>query len=157
MEGRTNLVSAWQGCLAELEAEVRDLKARLGLNSSNLPPSANPPSAPPPVSKKPSGRKAGGQPGHPGPVLLRLPRHRVAKVVPFVPTTCSACHAALPAEPSPADALFCQRPLARLIVEESVTDLTPLCRQCALRYYMQCGLCLDCIHTILGQNDDGEW
>jgi transposase len=91
--------------LAELEAEVRDLKARLGLNSSNssLPPSANPPSAPPPVSKTPTGRKPGGQPGHPGPVLLRLPRHRVAKVIPFVPTTCSACHAPLPADPSPAD------------------------------------------------------
>jgi transposase len=98
-------LAALQRRLAELEAEVRDLKARLGLNSSNssLPPSANAPSAPPPVSKTPTGRKPGGQPGHPGPVLLRLPRSRVAKVLPFVPTTCSACHAALPAEPSPAD------------------------------------------------------
>ena len=49
-----------------LEAENRELKARLGLNSSNSskPPSTDPPShkRKPPEPK--SGRKRGGQPGH---------------------------------------------------------------------------------------------
>ena len=51
--------------VAELEAQVRDLLARLGNNSSNssVPPSANPLHAPKPVVKKRSGRKPGGQPG----------------------------------------------------------------------------------------------
>src|SRR3954471_3897632 len=50
----------------QLEAENRDLKARLGLNSSN---SSKPPSTDPPDRKRkppvpPSGRRRGGQPGH---------------------------------------------------------------------------------------------
>jgi transposase len=102
---RDALLDALRRRLAELEAEVADLKARLGRNASNssLPPSANPPAAPPPVVKAPTGRKPGGQPGHPGPVLLRLPPERLTRVVPFVPAACAACHAALPAAPSAAD------------------------------------------------------
>jgi len=47
--------------VADLEAAVRDLQARLGQNSSNssLPPSAKP------LAKKKSGRRPGGPPGHP--------------------------------------------------------------------------------------------
>src|SRR5438270_424500 len=47
--------------VAELEALVRDLQARLGQNSSNSsrPPSADPPGAAPPVVKEPTGRKRG--------------------------------------------------------------------------------------------------
>src|SRR3954452_20087752 len=52
--------------VAKLEGENRDLKARLGLNSSNSskPPSTDPPhhKRKPPVPK--SGRKRGGQSGH---------------------------------------------------------------------------------------------
>jgi len=91
--------------IAALQQRVAELEARLGMNSSNssLPPSQNPPDAPPPVTKTPSGRKPGAQPGHPGPVLLRVPPQRLTTVVPFVPTTCQRCHAPLPTEASPAD------------------------------------------------------
>jgi transposase len=102
---RDAIIAALQRRLADLEAKVRDLEARLGVNACNssLPPSANPAAAPPPVTKAPTGRAPGGQPGHPGPALVRLPPERVTRVVPFVPTACAACHAPLPADPSPAD------------------------------------------------------
>lgn len=91
--------------ITALQQRVAELEARLGMNSSNssLPPSQNPPDAPPPVTKTPSGRKPGAQPGHPGPLLLRLPPQRLTRVVPFVPTTCQRCHAPLPTEASAAD------------------------------------------------------
>ena len=52
--------------LADLESQVRDLRARLQLNSTN---SSKPPSSDPIGIKRkpptpPSGRKRGGQPGH---------------------------------------------------------------------------------------------
>jgi transposase len=97
-----------QGCrellrrVAELEALVRELQARLGLNATNssLPPSANPPQAPKPVVKTPTGRKPGGQPGHPPHLRLRLPPERLKDIVHFVPDVCGRCRAALPAEPA---------------------------------------------------------
>ena len=91
--------------IAALEAQVRELLAQLGRNSSNssLPPSADPPGAPRPVVKPPTGRTTGraarpsrtpspppparsGQSDRPLPAhdLRRLPRP-------------------LPAEPGPAD------------------------------------------------------
>src|SRR5579859_2398196 len=86
--------------ITALQQRVAELEARLGLNSckSSLPPSQIPPDAPPPVTKTPSRRKPGAQPGHPGPVLLRLPPQRLNAVVPFVPTTCQRCQAPLPAQ-----------------------------------------------------------
>src|SRR5208282_3755201 len=86
--------------IAQLQAELRELRAQLGRNSSNssTPPSANPPGAPKPVVKTPSGRKPGGQRGHPGHHRHRLPPERVRNVVPYVPTTCSRCQALLPPE-----------------------------------------------------------
>jgi len=100
-----------QGCqelqrrVAELEATVRDLQARLGQNSSNssLPPSANPPSAPAPVVKKPTGKKPGGQPGHPPALRQRLPADRVHTVHVLAPTHCRRCQAPLPSEAGPND------------------------------------------------------
>src|ERR1700729_3485124 len=94
--------------VAELEALVRELLARLGTNASNssLPPSANPPQAPPPVVKKKSKRSPGGQVGHPPHLKQLLPPERVTTVVPFVPACCGRCHAPLSAraqahDPSP--------------------------------------------------------
>jgi transposase len=91
--------------VAELEALVRDLHARLGTNASNssLPPSANPPQAPKPVVKPKSKRKPGGQPGHPPHLKQLLPPERVAHVTAFVPTECPRCHTPLPQQAGPHD------------------------------------------------------
>jgi transposase len=85
--------------VAELEALVRELQAKLAINASNssLPPSANPPQAPKPVVKAPTGRKPGGQPGHPGHLRLRLPAERLKETIHYLPHTCAHCQAALPA------------------------------------------------------------
>jgi transposase len=100
-----------QGCrellqrVAELEAMVRDLQARLGLNSRNssLPPSANPLGTPPHPKKNKSKRRRGGQPGHPPHLKELLPPERVAEVQPFRPRHCEQCSAALPTQPGPDD------------------------------------------------------
>jgi transposase len=98
-------IAALEQRVAELEALVRDLLARLGTNATNsgAPPSANPPDAPKPVTKKPTGKKPGGQPGHPPRLKRRLPPERLHQVIPFVPSHCDRCHAPLPALPGPAD------------------------------------------------------
>jgi transposase len=91
--------------VADLEALVRDLTARLGANATNsgTPPSANPPGAPKPVTKAPTGKKPGGQPGHPAHLRRRLPPERLDRVVPFVPEHCDRCRGPLPAAAGPTD------------------------------------------------------
>jgi len=91
--------------LVALEEEMRQLKAKLGINASNssLPPSANPPGAEKPVKKKKSKRKPGGQPGHPPRLKQLLPPERVHETIPFVPENCATCEAKLPAAASPND------------------------------------------------------
>jgi transposase len=91
--------------VAELEAIVRDLRARLGQNAGNssMPPSANPPAAPKPVVKEPTGRAPGGQPGHVAHQRVRLPAERVQRVIHHRPTHCRRCRHPLPAEPGPHD------------------------------------------------------
>lgn len=94
-----------KGRVAELEEIVRQLQAKLGLNSTNssIPPSANPLDAPKPVVKPKSKRKPGGQPGHPPHLKQLLPPERVDHVEVFLPPTCSRCHADLPAQAGPHD------------------------------------------------------
>jgi transposase len=92
--------------VAELEARIRDLEARLGQNASNssIPPSANPPQAPPPVRKQPTGRKPGGQPGHSAHLRERLSSERLtAPTVHYLPETCAACQHGLPPAPGSDD------------------------------------------------------
>jgi transposase len=91
--------------VAELEAVVRDLQARLGQHAGNssVPPSANPPAAPKPVLKEPSGRSPGAQPGHAPCQRVRLPAERVQHVVHYKPPTCRGCGHDLPAEAGPRD------------------------------------------------------
>lgn len=91
--------------IAQLHAEIRELRAQLNRNSSNssVPPSADPPGAPKPVVKTPTGRKPGGQPGHHGHHRHRLPPERVQIIVPYVPAICAHCQTPLPAEPGPGD------------------------------------------------------
>lgn len=102
--------------VAELEALVCDLQARLGQHAGNssLPPSANPPAAPPPVVKEPSGRQPGAQPGHLPCPRVRLPAERVRQVVHHWPTTCRGCGHDLPAEPGPHDPEPTWHPVAEL-------------------------------------------
>ena len=83
--------------IEKLEAENRDLRARLGLNSSN---SSKPPSTDPPGRKrKPpvpaSGRKRGGQPGHSRHQRPLVPPDRVNDIVECKPTECEGCAAPL--------------------------------------------------------------
>jgi len=91
--------------VAELEALVRDLTARLGTNATNsgTPPSANPPGAPKPVAKKPTGNRPGGQPGHTAHLRRRLGPERVNRVVRFVPGRCRRCQGPLPPGAGPDD------------------------------------------------------
>jgi transposase len=98
---RDATIAALERRVAELEAIVRALQARLGIHAGNssLPPSANPLGAPKPVVKKKSKRKRGGQPGHPPHLKVLLPPERVTHVETFVPKQCEHCSAALSAEP----------------------------------------------------------
>src|SRR5437879_5631074 len=97
---------ALQQRVAELEARLRDLEARLGQNASNssIPPSANPPQAPKPVVKVPTGRKPGGQPGHTAHLRVRLPPERLTEPpIDYWPDICEACQDDLPCAPGPDD------------------------------------------------------
>jgi transposase len=98
---RDQRITALERRVAELEATVRDLTARLGTNATNsgTPPSANPPGAPKPVTKQRTGQRPGGQPGHPPRLKRRLPPERLHQVVPFVPTHCDRCREPLPPHP----------------------------------------------------------
>lgn len=79
--------------VAALEAEVRELRARLGQTSSN---SSRPPSSDPPWTKRrpptgPGGRRPGGQPGHAGHFRVLAPPERVDTVVDHWPARCAGC------------------------------------------------------------------
>lgn len=102
---RDERIVALEHRVAELEATLRDLSARLGTNASNssLPPSANPPDAPKPVVKRRTGKAPGAQPGHPASLKRRLPPERLQQVLPFVPSHCDRCHEPLPPQPGPED------------------------------------------------------
>jgi transposase len=99
------IIAELQARIAALEAEIRELKARLGQNSSNSsrPPSSDPPQTPKRVAKPPTGRKPGGQPGHPGHARTRLPASRVNDVRHYWPATCERCRAPLPQAPQVGD------------------------------------------------------
>jgi len=78
----------------ELEAEVRELKARLGQNSQN---SSRPPSSDgPQVVRQPkrtrSGRRPGGQPGHERHERALLAIDEVDHVQQIEPDHCAGCH-----------------------------------------------------------------
>jgi transposase len=75
--------------IAALEAEVAELKAKLGQNSKN---SSRPPSSDPPgvtrTTPKPTGRKRGGQPGHEGSERRLL---EPDFIVDYRPKSCGQC------------------------------------------------------------------
>lgn len=98
-------IAALERRVAELEALVKELLARLGQNASNssLPPSANPPGAPAPVQKKKSKRRAGAQRGHPPHLKQLVAPERVKQTVRLLPEHCERCQAALSPEAGPDD------------------------------------------------------
>lgn len=79
--------------VAELQARVAELEARLGKTpeNSSLPPSSQHPHAKPPPKKKKKGRKRGGQPGHPKHERPLIPPEDCDDVVPLKPTDCRRC------------------------------------------------------------------
>lgn len=84
-----------------LRAEVAELKARLGKNSSNSskPPSSDGLAKPAPKSlRRKSGRKPGGQNGHPGSTLARV--SDPDEVVRHEPPACAGCGGGLAGAPA---------------------------------------------------------
>ncbi len=75
-----------------LQERVRELEARLGLNSTNSskPPSSDPPSVVRPA-KKPTGKKRGGQKGHRGHHRQQMAADRVDVIVEHWPEACGHC------------------------------------------------------------------
>ena len=65
----------YRNCIERLEAQVRELQARLDLNSTNSskPPSSDPPGFKPAPPRTPSGKKPGAQDGHARCKRIRLP------------------------------------------------------------------------------------
>jgi transposase len=87
------MVEYYEQRIAKLEAEVRDLTARLNQNSQN---SSKPPSSDGPhVKRKPpkpaSGRNAGGQSGHPPHQRALVPVEQVDAVIICKPEQCRRC------------------------------------------------------------------
>lgn len=79
--------------LKPLQAEVVQLRERLGLNSRN---SSQPPSSDPPRQRRkrkhePSGRQIGGQPGHSGHHRPLQPESKVDQIIDLRPECCRQC------------------------------------------------------------------
>jgi transposase len=91
--------------VAELEALVRELLAKLNTNASNssTPPSANPLGADKPVQKPKSKRRRGGQPDHPPHLKQLLPPERVSQRRHYFPEHCVHCDEPLPRQAGPND------------------------------------------------------
>lgn len=87
-----SLLTAALTRIAALEAEVAELRARVGSNSTNSskPPSTDPPGTTRPATKS-SGKKRGGQPGHEGHQRQLLPPDKVDHRVDVVPDRCDRC------------------------------------------------------------------
>jgi transposase len=93
--------------LAQLRAEITQLKAtveelaqRLGRNSHNSsqPPSADPPQTPKRSRRDPSGRRPGGQPGPEGHTRALVPVEEVEVVIAVKPARCRRCQHRLEGE-----------------------------------------------------------
>src|SRR5947199_7557334 len=98
------VLDAHQKRIAELERRVRDLEARLNLNSTN---SSKPPSSDPIGLKRkppapPTGRKSGGQPGHAKAQRPLVPPEELRSSTDCRPDTCRRCaHPLLGDDPEP--------------------------------------------------------
>lgn len=119
--------------VAALTAQVVELTARLGQNSTN---SSRPPSSDPPGKRPPKpalgGRRPGGQPGHPGHFRLLRPSDTVDQVVVCLPERCHGCGAALATVPGAADPAAERRQVVEVpVVAATVTEYQLAARRCA--------------------------
>jgi transposase len=123
-DAQAALLDAWkslQDRIAELEAQVRDLQARLQLNSTN---SSKPPSSDPIGLKRkpptpPSQRKRGGQPGHRKAFRPLVPPESLRSSTDCKPTSCRRCGHALHGEdPTPLIHQVAELPKIEPIVDE---------------------------------------
>src|SRR5689334_25278526 len=102
-EAQAALLDAWkslQDRIADLEATVRDLQARLQLNSTN---SSKPPSSDPIGLKRkpptpPSRRRRGGQPGHRKAFRALVSPEKLRSSTDCKPEACRRCGQALSGE-----------------------------------------------------------
>jgi transposase len=117
----------------ELETRVRDLEARLKLNSTN---SSKPPSSDPIGTKRkppapPSGKKRGGQPGHRKVRRRLVPPEKVRETIDCKPEACRRCGQELSGnDPEPLIHQVAELPKIEPIVDEyRLHRLTcPACR-----------------------------
>lgn len=121
-----------KGRVDELEAVIRDLQARLKLNSTN---SSKPPSTDPVGFKrkppvKPSGRKRGGQPGKPRASRALVPTEKLQSSTECKPTSCRRCGHELHGEDS--------TPLIRQVAE--IPKIEPIVNQYLL-HRLTCPKC----------------
>jgi len=86
-------VEYYERRIAQLEAEVRELTARLNQTSQNSskPPSSDGPHVKRKPPKPPSGRNPGGQPGHPPHQRALVPVDNVDMVIACRPEQCRRC------------------------------------------------------------------
>jgi transposase len=122
------LIVAQAAALAQLRAEVAQLKAtveelaqRLGRNSRNSsqPPSADPPQVMRRARRESSGRRPGGQPGHEGQTRALIPAEAVDVLIPVKPIQCPRCQQPLRGnDPQPQRHQVTEIPPVRPVVTE---------------------------------------
>jgi transposase len=98
---RDAVIEALRAQLTAAQAEIAELKRRLGQNSSNssLPPSSDGPVKPAPKSLRGrSGRKSGGQAGHPGRTLSQV--DSPDETIVHEPVACGRCGSGLSDAPA---------------------------------------------------------
>jgi transposase len=133
------MVEYYEQRIAKLEAEVREVTARLNQNSQN---SSKPPSSDGPHVKRkppqpPSGRKAGGQPGHTSHQRALVPIEQVDAVITCRPAQCRRCGEQLTgSDPEP--------------WRQQVVELPPVCPQIT-EYQRHRLVCPGCGITTCGE------
>src|SRR3954467_751115 len=123
-DAQAAILAVWDSVtsrVVELEQRIRDLEARLKLNSTN---SSKPPSSDPiGFKRKPparrSGRKRGGQPGHRRAQRRLVPPEKVRTTTDRRPTDCRRCgHALAGDDPTPLVHQVAELPKIEPLVDE---------------------------------------
>jgi transposase len=137
---RDERIAELEALVAKLMARVAELEEKLSASSRN---SSKPPSSDPPTvtrePKAPTGRKPGGQPGHKKNDRALLPAEKVTEFVPCIPEACEKCGGDLvggPPDPEP--------------VRHQVTEL-PKIEPIVTEYQLHHRCCGQCGHVTLGE------